>query len=137
MPQQPREKRKLMATSCVEIHRGTGRDGSDYVMYEVEAVDEAGKEIGPSTGVALRAFQPLALNELVEYEIQVKTTDKHGTTYTLLPPRVPAWKLVAQLTDRVDALERRLASLEQGGNVRPQSDPQPAPGDAPAPTQAW
>lgn len=128
----PLQKRKLTVLKCTEIHRGQGRNGAEYVMYEVEAIDESGKRIDQAAGGApIRAFQELPIGELVEYEVQPKQTDRHGMTYTLKPPREPLWKRVQALEDRVDALEEL---LRRGQNPGQQSQPStPASRPAPAP----
>lgn len=138
----PKEKRKLTVLSCKEIHRGTGNNGP-WVMYEVEALTEAGKRIGPQTGQALRAFEVLELNKLIEYDVQPQDTDRHGRTYTLKPPRDPVWKQVNDLRGRVEDLEEKLDQLLKAQNPGPQSQDTappdvPAPEPAPAPsTQTW
>jgi hypothetical protein len=129
VPQNPpdkSEKRKLTALSCKEIHRGQGRDGSPYVMYEVEALTEGGQRIGPMSGQALRSFEVLPLNKLVEYEVRVKQTDRHGTTYTLIPPKASTGARLSELERRVQELERQLQEVLKS---QPQSDP---PAEAPA-----
>jgi hypothetical protein len=133
----PKDKRKLTVLSCKEIHRGSGPKGP-WVMYEVEALTEAGERIGPQTGQQLRSFQELPINELVEYDVQPQDTDRHGRTYTLFPPREPLWKQVNELRARVEKLEQLVADLVGSRNPRPESDsPEPA-GDAPAAdVQTW
>lgn len=141
-PKLPKEKRKLTVLSQKEIHRGTGRNGP-WVMYEVEALTEAGQRVGPQTGQQLRAFAELPLNELVEYDVQPQDTDRHGRTYTLFPPRDPVWKQVADLRKRVEHLEQQLSQLLEARKSRPESQVPPAdgpPAEAPAaepPVQTW
>lgn len=144
MPQQePREKRKLTVLSYKEIHRGTGKNGP-WVMYEVEALTEAGQRIGPQTGQALRAFQELPINELVEYEVEVRDTERHGRTFTLFPPKVPVWKQVAELRERVDRLEQLVEQLAKGQKPGLESrdtasdvPPEELPAAEPPPVQTW
>jgi hypothetical protein len=110
-------------------------------MYEVEAFDEAGKRVDQAAGgVPLRSFDgDLPINQLVEYEVQPKDTERHGRTYTLALPREPTWKRLQALEAAVERLQQELEALKNARNVGPQSDPSPAPGDvAPAPTtQTW
>lgn len=81
-------RRKLMVTSCNPLRSGTNAKGDTWTMYEVFAVDEAGATVEAK----LRAFDPLKLNELVEYEITRRDDQRHGTSYTLKKPgrREPA-----------------------------------------------
>jgi hypothetical protein len=132
-------KKKLTVLSLKELHRGRSKNG-EWVMYEVEALDEAGKRVDQAAGgVPLRAFDGnLPLNELVEYEVQPKDTERHGRTYTIKVQRPPLWQRVESLEKRVVALEERMSS---GQKSQPQSqDPAPAevPADVPATqTQTW
>lgn len=77
--------RRLTVTACSPIHTGTGKSGKPYTIYEVFAVDEAGQTVEAK----LRSFDPLELNKLVEYDIERREDNRHGTSYTLKRPGKP------------------------------------------------
>lgn len=84
MPEDTKHYRKLTATSCEVLIKGTSKtSGNPWVMYEVFAVDEAGTPVEAK----LRAFDELPLNELVEYGVTMRQDDRHGTSYTLELPK--------------------------------------------------
>lgn len=75
-------RRKLTVTSCNALRSGVGKNDKPWTMYEVFAVDEGGAPVEAK----LRSFDPLKLNELVEYEITKREDQRHGTSYTLKKP---------------------------------------------------
>ena len=138
--QLPKFRKKLTVLSLKELHRGRGAKG-EWVMFEVEALDESGKRVDQAGGgVPLRTFDAtIEVNKLIEYEVQPKDTDRHGRTYTLFKHDRPG------LPQRVDDLERRVRELEelvrQLRNSGPQSEPPAPPQDPPpapvGPKQTW
>lgn len=131
-------RRKLTVTSCTKIHSGNDKNGKPYTIYEVFAVDDAGIPVEAK----LRAFADLALNELVEYEVNEHKSDKHGVSYTLSVPGKGSSSgggggggglagSVDALRERVEKLEARLQALEAA--VRSGVQPGPtAAGPTPA-----
>lgn len=108
--------RKLMVTSCSPLRSGTSTNGKPWTMYEVFAVDEAGATVEAK----LRSFDPLKLNELVEYEITKREDQRHGTSYTLQkpgkrePPPDPRY-LQTKIEEQrvvVEKLTRRITDVE-------------------------
>jgi hypothetical protein len=138
----PKFKKKLTVLAVKELHRGRGAKG-EWVMYEVEALDETGKRVDQAAGgVPLRTFDGgLPVNELVEYDVQPKDTERHGRTYTLFAQREPLWKRVQALEQRVAELEARLTSQPQSqppaAGSPAEETPAPEPEPQPAPVQTW
>lgn len=84
MAEDTKHYRKLTATSCEVLTQGTSRtSGNPWTMYEVFAVDEAGTPVEAK----LRSFDPLPLNELIEYAVVMRQDARHGTSYTLELPK--------------------------------------------------
>lgn len=117
-------KTKMTALAINEVHRGTNAKGSDYVIYEVQAVGEDGQEIDQT----LRTFHNLGekglINKLVEYDVEQYDHEKYGTSYTITPPKSGGGSLgpkVDELRDQLNDLEARVAALEAGGNGGSQS----------------
>lgn len=105
--------RKLTVTTCDVLRSGVSESGRDWTMYEVYAVDESGTPVEAK----LRAFDPLPLNELREYEVTQRKDDRHGTTYTLSYPKGSRPKSAkAQAKDfkqQIAELNLRVENLEQ------------------------
>lgn len=109
--------RKLTVTSCDVLKTGANATtGRPWTIYEVFAVDEAGAPVEAK----LRAFDPLPLNELVPYTIEMRQDPRHGTSYTLIPPREhraqkkdTGFKTqIQELQARAGKAESRVAVLE-------------------------
>lgn len=121
------ETRKVTVTSTSVI---TSRD--DWTLYEVFAVAEDGEPID----LKLRAFDDLPIGELIEVEVEKRTDEKYGDSYTLKPlggarkqnPGARLGPKVDELRERVDELEARIERLESGATSLGAS-PGGGPGD--------
>lgn len=103
--------RKLTITACEVLKKGkSAGSGREWTMYEVFAVDEAGKPVEAK----LRAFDPLPLNELVEYGIEMRQDERHGTSYTLsLPRELRPSKKDTGYKAQIQSLQVRCGRLEE------------------------
>lgn len=111
MAEDTKHYRKLTATSCEVLKRGTSaKNGNPWTMYEVYAVDEAGTPVEAK----LRSFDPLPLNELVEYGVTMRQDQRHGTSYTLeLPKNRRPKREDKGFKPQIEALKLQVANLEQ------------------------
>ena len=108
--------RRLTVTACDPIYTGTNRKGNPYTIYEVFAVDESGTPVEAK----LRAFDLLDLNRLVDYDIEKREDERHGTSYTLKKPGKPdpppdpkvMARKITKLEGEVAALNGRLGHAE-------------------------
>lgn len=107
---EPMQKHKLSVSKCTEAYRGVSQTtGGEYVMYDVEAVDESGEPIGHR----LRAYQELPLDKLQEFEVHRFDNERYGTSYTLKLPKAGArlGPKVDELRDRVDRQAKVINAL--------------------------
>lgn len=135
MPEKKRWKTKLTVLSMDVEFEGFGKEsGNPFTIYNVEALGEDGLPVEKR----LRTFDgELPLNELVEYDVEERPDERHGTTYTLsIPGKRSSGSTgggvkgeLERLVKRLDQLESRLIVLEAGGKSGPQSLATP-PADA-------
>jgi hypothetical protein len=128
--QKPRKRLTVLGLD-VEYEGISKRNNQPYTIYNVTALGEDGLPIEER----LRTFDgELPLNELIEVEVEKRPDERHGTTYTLSIPGKRSGGgggggglagSVDALRERVDALEARLAALE---NPQLQSAATPPPG---------
>lgn len=111
MANEPKDKRKLTVTTCDVLKKGVSASGVDWTMYEVFAVDEAGAPVEAK----LRAFDPLPINELVEYGVTKRVDNRHGTSYTLDLPKAlkPKRDKPKDFKAQLEELRLSHANLEQ------------------------
>lgn len=109
--------RRLTVTSCNVKFEGTSKTGKPFTLYEVGVLDEAGEPIMEE----FKSFDSLPLGELIEYEVEREDHAKYGVSYLLkLPKGMVAARRpnlqgdIAALRERVDTLERQVASLTGG-----------------------
>lgn len=107
--------RRLTVTSCNVKFEGVGKSsGKPYTLYEVGVLDEAGEPIMEE----FKSFDSLPIGELIEYEVEKEEHEKYGVSYLLKLPkgrraaaRPNPLADIAALRERVDILERQVASL--------------------------
>jgi hypothetical protein len=96
--------RKIIVTAISELKTGTSSTGNPWTLYKVEATDADGKPIAES----LTTFSKLPTGQAVEVEIERRDDPKYGPSFTLKLPRRSD-----NGAGRIDALEQRVAALEQ------------------------
>lgn len=119
-------KRRIIVREQKEIHKGTGNNGRDYVIYQVIATNEGGVPID----LNLRSFQQLPKNQLIEVNVERFESDKFGVSYTLSTQKQggeAVGKRIGELERAVAELTKRVGQLEAGRQAAA-----PAPGPPPA-----
>lgn len=107
----PLPQRKLRVTAYDQI----GKTQKGAPIYKVTAVNEDGSPVEKDgEPVELRAFQELALGEVVQYGLKRYDHPKHGESYTLYPPKEKLGRRVDLLEERVAELLTRIEQLESG-----------------------
>jgi hypothetical protein len=96
--------RKLTVTSTNVL-----KSTDDWTLYEVFATGEDGQPIE----LSLRAFEDLPAGEPAEFEIEKRTHEKFGDSYTLTPVGKSSGSSGARLGPKVDELRGRLDELEE------------------------
>lgn len=80
--------------------------GNGSTLYSVRATDPEGVLVD----LPWRTFQELELNKETVFEVRRHWTQRHGTTYTLIPKERKS--ATRELAERVKELEERFNGLE-------------------------
>lgn len=70
----------IIVTECRQVHTGTGRNGKEYRIYEVQATRP---DRTPIENMKLRSFQELPLGEVLEVNVEKFDSEQYGTSYTI------------------------------------------------------
>ncbi len=98
--------RKLTVVALSELKSGTSSTGIPWTLFRVEATDPDGQPIAEN----LTTFEPLPIGEAIEVEVERRDHPQYGPSFTLKLPRRSDNGLAA----RIEALEQRVAALEEG-----------------------
>lgn len=96
--------RRIVVKEQKEIHKGTNRNGHDYVIYQLVATTEGGVPIEQN----LRSFQQLPKNQLIEVTVEKYTSQQSGAVSYTVSTKKKGGDTVGK---RIDALERQVKDL--------------------------